>query len=502
MSVLYFVELVALIIGIATELIIFKVKKQKIDFYIVGITMLIYVAITGLTYIFEIPQINTNKNIVIEITSGEKLKEPKAFYHFTDVSNILKKHGKVNYNELGEYSISYEINTLLGKYKKKVNVKVVDNKKPQIELTGDKEYKLPYYIEYSEPGFAAIDEFEGDLTAKVQVQQEIIGNDEYKLIYEVADSSGNKAQAIRKIILTDDVPPEITLNGGNNTVVMLNEKYEENGATAIDKRDGDLTDKITIEGTVDTSCEGTYYITYKVHDKSLNEAIRKRIVAVKNPETIQVNTEQEIGVIFLTFDDGPSTNITPRILDILRENNIQATFFILNYNEEEEQIIKREFEEGHTIGIHGYSHDYRKIYESEDAYMENLKQLQEKIEHTTGYRSTITRFPGGSSNTISSFNPGIMTRLSALVLENGFTYFDWNVSSEDAVGADTPEELYNNVVNGLSKEKRNVVLMHDFEKNEAIIEALPRIIQFGNENGYIFEKITPETPMLTHRIFN
>ena len=134
--------------------------------------------------------------------------------------------------------------------------------------------------------------------------------------------------------------------------------------------------------------------------------------------------------------------------------------------------------------------------------MENITKLQEKIKITTGYSPIITRFPGGSSNTISSFNKGIMTRLSKLVLDNGYKYYDWNVSSEDAVGANTPKELYDNVVNGLSKTKRNFVLMHDFYKNEAILEALPKIIDYGMENGYYFEKITEETPMLTHRIFN
>ena len=95
-----------------------------------------------------------------------------------------------------------------------------------------------------------------------------------------------------------------------------------------------------------------------------------------------------------------------------------------------------------------------------------------------------------------------MTRLSKLLKEQGYTYFDWNVSSEDAVGAETPEELYDNVINGLSKGKRNVVLMHDFAKNKGIIEALPQIIDNGKQNGYVFEKITEDTPQVTHRIFN
>ena len=502
MIVFYVVEALILFSSIITEIIIFKTKNKKIDAVILGITALAFLGVFGLTYIFERPQIETVNRKIIEITSDKRLEQPSAYYHFLDITNNVKQKGEVNYNKIGDYKVEFEVNTLIGKYTKEVDVKIIDSKKPKIDLKEDKIYKQPYYTEYSEPGFVAMDEYEGDLTSKVIVKKEIINDEEYNLLYEIEDSSGNKEEEIRKVIITDDIPPEITLNGGNNLIIPLNQEYVENGAIAIDKKDGDLTSKIQIEGKVDSSSEGTYYITYKVQDKSKNEAIKKRIVIVKKPEDINVDTNDEIGIIFLTFDDGPSTNVTPKILDILKENNIKATFFILNYNEEEEKIVKREYEEGHTIGIHGYSHDYSKIYESEAAYMENITKLQAKIEETTGYKSTITRFPGGSSNTISKFNPGIMTRLSKLVRENGFTYFDWNVSSEDAVGADKPEELYNNVVNGLSKSRRNFVLMHDFEKNSAILEALPKIIEYANENGYVFEKITPETPMLTHWIYN
>ena len=161
-----------------------------------------------------------------------------------------------------------------------------------------------------------------------------------------------------------------------------------------------------IEGEVDTTKEGSYYITYKVADKSGNEISTQRIVIVASQDSVSLSEDDgnEIGIIFLTFDDGPSTNITPAVLDILKEKNVKATFFILDYNEEEEPIIKREHEEGHTIGIHGYSHRYEDIYQSEETYMENITKLQEKIKLTTGYNATITRFPGGSSNTVSSFN--------------------------------------------------------------------------------------------------
>ena len=502
MKIVYFSEIVILFVCILVEPLVTKIKYKKIDTDILCIILTIFIAIIGLTYIFEVPQIEIDHNLNIEINSENKIEKPKAYYHFLNETSNLKMSNNINYKKLGSYEINLEMNTLIGKYKKRVIVNVVDTQKPELTLGKEAEFKQPYYIEYSEPGFKAIDSFEGDLTKNVKVEKEVINEDEYNLIYTVKDSSGNEAKQIRRVIITDDVKPEISLNGESNMLITLNEKYTEEGATAQDAKDGDITNKIEIEGKVDTTKEGTYYISYKAKDKSLNEAIKKRIVIVKKAENLNTNIEGEIGIIFLTFDDGPSNNITPQVLDILKENNIKATFFLINYNDEKENTVKREYEEGHSIGIHGYSHNYQEIYTSEEAYMDNLKKLQEKINHTTGYTTYITRFPGGSSNTISEFNKGIMTRLTQLVVESGYKYYDWNVSSEDAVGASTPDELYNNVIEGLSKGKRNFVLMHDFDKNEAIIEALPKIIQYGNENGYVFEKITEETPMITHRVFN
>ena len=499
---LYLAVLIIAVLCIITELIIFKVRNKKTNKMLITATILIFIEIFMIAFIFEEPIIDISDEIILEVNTQNRIKKPKAIYHFLDVTDSMKQIGRVDYSKIGNYEVSFEVDTWLGNYVKNVDVKVRDTQKPKIVLQGEEVYRQPYYIEFTEPGFTAIDIYEGDLTSRVTIKKEIINDNEYNLIYEVSDLSGNKAQNLRKVIIIDDIPPEITLNGNSNIIIPLNEEYVENGAIAIDKKDGDLTEKIEIEGKVDTSKEGTYYVTYKVRDNTLNEAIKKRIVVVKNKDDIAVDTNQEIGVIFLTFDDGPSNNITPEVLNILKDKNVKATFFILNYGENEEAIVKRAYEEGHTIGIHGYSHDYRKIYESEEAYIENLTKLQEKIKETTGYTATITRFPGGTSNTVSKFNPGIMTRLSKLVKEKGFKYFDWNVSSEDAVGAETPKELYENVINGLSKNKRNFVLMHDFEKNKALLEALPKIIEYGNENGYIFEKITEETPMLTHRVFN
>jgi len=280
-------------------------------------------------------------------------------------------------------------------------------------------------------------------------------------------------------------------------------EYLQSLLTAIDETDGDITDKIIIDRTVDTSRIGTYYITYKVSDSKGNVAIKKRNVSVINqPVQAKTGANGQKGVIYLTFDDGPSTSITPKILDILKKKNVKATFFILNYDGAKEEIVKREVNEGHTVAIHGYSHNYKEIYKSEEIYMQNIKKLQDKIKKSTGYNATITRFPGGSSNTVSKYNPGIMSRLTKKVLDNGYKYFDWNISSEDAGDAKTSDDVYENVVSNLSKSRSNVVLMHDFNGNTKTLNALEDIIDYGISNGYTFSKITESTAMVTHSVNN
>jgi len=208
-------------------------------------------------------------------------------------------------------------------------------------------------------------------------------------------------------------------------------------------------------------------------------------------------------VIFLTFDDGPSANITPKILDILKRKGVKATFFIVNYNDNTEYLVKRIVSEGHSIGIHGYSHDYSKIYVSEDVFMENIETLKNKIKNTTGVNTKLMRFPGGSSNTVSKkYCQGIMTNLTKRVNNEGYRYYDWNVSSEDAGGAYTSTAVYNNVVNYLSKERINVVLMHDATDKVWTLNALENIIDYGLSHGYKFSNITEDTPLVHHRINN
>ena len=206
------------------------------------------------------------------------------------------------------------------------------------------------------------------------------------------------------------------------------------------------------------------------------------------------------GTIYLTFDDGPRNGTTNVILDILKEEGVKATFFVTNGGPDE--LIKREYDEGHTVALHTASHDYATVYASVDAYFNDLNIVSTRVKNITGEESKIIRFPGGSSNTVSRhYCVGIMSTLTQLVLERGYRYYDWNVSSGDAAGGTvTKEMVYSNVVNSLSRDRINVVLMHDIKPYTR--DALRDIIRYGKENGYTFERITPATQMVTQRVNN
>ena len=252
---------------------------------------------------------------------------------------------------------------------------------------------------------------------------------------------------------------------------------------------------VNSKGKVTAKKKGTTKITVKVAGKKY-----KCTIKVKNLPTDNKSTK---GVIYLTFDDGPSSTITPKVLDILKKEKVKATFFVLNYSKANEKYIKRIVKEGHTIGVHGYSHEYSKIYKSKKAFLNNVYSLQKKIKKSTGVTTKFMRFPGGSSNTISRhYYKGIMRILTKEMLSRGFKYFDWNVSSGDAGGAKTSNDVYKNVTRNLSKKRGNMVLCHDFAGNTKTLNALSKIIKYAKKNGYTFKAIDENTPMYAHGVNN
>ena len=176
--------------------------------------------------------------------------------------------------------------------------------------------------DYEEEGFTATDNYDGDISNKVTINKI-----ENSIWYTVKDNSGNTSKIERKINFEDKEEPIITLKGSDSVTIYLGNLYKEEGFTASDNCDGDITNKVISTGNVDINKTGTYTLTYEVVDSSGNKSTVYRNVIVKNKPIYNGN-----GVIYLTFDDGPSY-LTKEILDILDENNVKATFFVTSANE-------------------------------------------------------------------------------------------------------------------------------------------------------------------------
>lgn len=203
-------------------------------------------------------------------------------------------------------------------------------------------------------------------------------------------------------------------------------------------------------------------------------------------------------ICYLTFDDGPDAK-TANILDALKKNNVKATFFVTKqtgYN----HIYKRIVKEGHTIALHTATHDYSKIYSSEQAFFKDIEQVSKHVKKITGVRSRYIRFAGGSSNTISSrYCYGIMNKLVKKVPAKGYKYYDWNASSEDATGRDySNSQLIANSVKGANGQNL-CILMHDRVAGRDEGAVVDGVIKKLKAKGYVFSAIDNYAPGFRHK---
>lgn len=194
-------------------------------------------------------------------------------------------------------------------------------------------------------------------------------------------------------------------------------------------------------------------------------------------------------VVFLTFDDGPSKNNTPKILDILNEKNVKATFFVIGYKAEvNKDIIKNLKQSGMSVFPHSYTHDYKTIYNNTDSFLCDLNKCIESIQDATDEEISLLflRFPGGSDNLVC--NGDTLKQIKEKVKDEGFSYIDWNISSEDATATTvSKDKILNSVRNGAKDIRYGVVLMHDAETKVTTVEALPQIIDDFKSKGYKFK---------------
>lgn len=190
-------------------------------------------------------------------------------------------------------------------------------------------------------------------------------------------------------------------------------------------------------------------------------------------------------IAYLTFDDGPSDN-TIKLLDVLDKYNVKATFFVV-YKEGYDNVYKEIVKRGHVLANHTYSHQYKYIYASPEAFIDNILKLDKKLEEITGVPpSKILRFPGGSNT--GFVTPSNSAKIKAKLDELGYVYYDWNVDSLDASAMTQPKDVVvNGVLTGTDLVNTANVLMHDTNVKHTTIDALPQIIEGLKERGYRFK---------------
>ncbi len=452
----------------------------KIIFGFLGLLLIIF---SG--FYFFSPTLKLEGDDTITIEYNNKYKDPgyKATYLGKDITDKVYTNSNVDFNKIGEYVIKYMVRKNRIVITRTRKVKIVDSAKPEITLTGEAKQIICPNKEYTEEGYAATDNYDGDLTNKVKIDKK-----DNKIIYVVEDSSGNKASVEREFEKKDTEAPVITLKSGSNTSVVLGGTFKEPGYTATDNCDDDLTDKVEVSGKVDTSKTGTYELTYKVRDSSGNEGTITRKVTVYTKAVSSLGCG-EPGVIYLTLDDGPS-GYTKTFLDIFDKYNVKVTFFVTNQFPKYQNMIGEEHRRGHKVALHTYTHDSKwSFYYGVDKYFADFDKMNAVIEKQTGSKTKLFRFPGGASNTVSCHRGGsdIMTRIVQEATNRGYTYFDWNISSGDAGGTTDPNQVYKNVVNSLRKDRGNVVLMHDIHRHT--LNAIERIVKYGVDNGYTFKTL-------------
>lgn len=202
-----------------------------------------------------------------------------------------------------------------------------------------------------------------------------------------------------------------------------------------------------------------------------------------NPEK---TTDKKI--VYLTFDDGPCSTTNVKVLDVLKKYNVKATFFLVGGQiDGNEDVVRRIHKEGHSIGSHSYTHNYKKIYSNDDVFIKEMVDTKEKLKDVLGFYPTLLRFPGGSYKHLSH---SMLEKLH----KNQFKVFDWNVDTKDGMYPNlAPSKILANAKKCIKDCDSLIVLMHCNSANGNTAKALPSIIGYYKNEGFDFKPITDDT---------
>lgn len=474
-----------------------KHKKRRTHYNLIAIVAAVILFIAVILLLFF-----TKDSLILSVKDGDSITLEYGIDTIPPVTALyyesafdkegttipVTTQGFIDETALGSYIVTYIASHNDKTVVATQTITIQDTTAPVITLNGSEiEYYSPGYP-YIEKGFFAIDNYNGDLTTQV-----VYSTTPDCVTYTVSDSNGNTTTITRRLECKDIIAPIIALNGEAHLQVTQGTPYNEDGAFAIDDVDGDLTNAITISGSIDTNILGEQTITYQVIDSTGNVGEATRTVEIIKPEP---NGK----VIYLSFDDGPGP-YTQQLLDILDKYDVKVTFFVTNQFPDYQYLIGEAHRRGHTIALHTYSHRFEKVYASESAYYNDLNKIKAVCEVQTGVSPTIVRFPGGTSNVTSKkYCRGIMTALTQSLPANGYQYCDWNVDSMDAGGATTASKVARNVISAIPKFTNAFVLQHDTKQYS--VEAVEEIITWGITNGYTFLPMDADSPMYQHSARN
>ena len=303
-------------------------------------------------------------------------------------------------------------------------------------------------------------------------------------LYKVGETKNKSSEIIKQGKNQVKINRNISNNdNAENTQVECNELKEnsvENIILNVVENTATVTNEIKNEytnNTIDSNSNDTNTSTSNTRDYS---NFVKKVDNIYNGE--------EGKRVFLTFDDGPSKSVTPHILDLLKFHNIKATFFVLGSRVKlNPDIVKREYDEGHYIANHGYSHKYSSIYAKPENVIEEYNKTEAEIRkalNNQNYSSHLFRFPGGSIG--GEYNK-IKKSAKKQLKEKQIAYLDWNALTSDAAGANTKEKILKNMKKTVGNYQNVVLLMHDAPDKKLTYETLEDVITYLTEKGYSFK---------------
>ncbi|MFR7590126.1 MAG: polysaccharide deacetylase family protein [Longibaculum sp.] len=425
--------------------------------------------------------------------------EVEPYEYIERVSHIniqeMKVDNRVNNKKLGEYQIDYL-------YRDKtfsLKVFIDDTMPPQFETVNTTILRNDTVNPQS-----LVKNIQDDSKTIVYFKEDYLFNEikTYKVCIVVEDAYENKTEKNAYVLVEakDQEPPRI--EGIDDLTILIGDKIDlKKGVTVKDNHDKKPT--LTIDDSnLNIRKIGEYEVFYHVEDNAGNKETYTRNIEVLSQYDNREAKQDGKKICYLTFDDGPSQN-TPKILKILDEYHIKATFFVTGTSPKDAHYIKEAYQKGHTIGLHTYSHDYEYIYGSLKNYISDLNKIKELVYQQTGVYTTYIRFPGGSSNLVSKkYNHGIMRRLTHKVIDLGYQYYDWTSINGDGEGIKTVRGLKKKAVEEIGDKEDIMFLMHDSANQENTVKALPSIIEYLIKKGYQFEAVENDTPTFHHTVQN